>query len=94
MIKNLPEDFKFVEYETVWKYISSPVYQKDIEIDVFAKAPKDGYSVIVEVKNRDRKFSKEDAEFFIKKAGILIEIEKIEKLVCFVFSIKSNCMVG
>ncbi|MBF0120230.1 MAG: hypothetical protein HQK79_15450 [Desulfobacterales bacterium] len=87
MTFNLPKDFKFAEYESVWKYMTSPIDKNPIEIDIFAKAPKNDYSLIVEVKNRDIKFNKEDAENFLKKANLLVDIEKINKSIFFVFSI-------
>ncbi|QTA77920.1 NTP hydrolase p-loop-containing [Desulfonema limicola] len=86
MISNLPEDFQFAEYETVWSYSSSPVYKKDIQIDIFAKAKDSEYSLIGEVKHRRAKFSVQEAEIFVKKAGELKKLEHIEKTVLFVFS--------
>ena len=88
MMNNLPEDFKFVEYKTVWKYTASPVLKKSFEIDVFARAEKDEYSLIGEVKNRLIPFSKDEAIIFLNKAHELIELEDVGKNLLFVYSIK------
>jgi len=87
MLNGLPEDFEFAEYESVWSYSASPVYKRDIQIDVFAKAKEDEYSLIGEVKHRKARFSVKEAEEFVKKAGELMELEGIEKAALFVFSI-------
>jgi len=87
MMQNLPADFRFSEFESVWSYKSSPVHRKDIQIDVFARAASGNYSLIGEVKNREKeKFSLREAESFREKAVILTELEKVEKSVLFVFS--------
>ena len=66
MINNLPEDFSFVEYETIWSYTASPVHKKNIQIDVFARATDDSqYTLIGEVKNRKAKFSVKEAKHFL-----------------------------
>ncbi len=89
MTENLPGDFQFMEYESVWRYYASPVDKSELEIDVFARAGKDEYSIIGEVKNREtKKFSEEEAAAFLKKMEELKEMEKIEKAVGFVFSPK------
>ena len=86
MMQNLPDDFKFMEYETVWSYHGSPVHKKNIEIDIFARASS-GYSLIGEVKNRDStRFSKAEAQEFLKKANTMIELETIRQSALFVFS--------
>ncbi|KPA13334.1 hypothetical protein MHK_006465 [Candidatus Magnetomorum sp. HK-1] len=38
MMNNLPDDFEFVHYQSVWKYTASPVLKNSFEIDVFAEA--------------------------------------------------------
>ncbi len=87
LMHNLPPDFRFSEFESVWSYKFSPVHKKDIQIDVFARAKPGEYSLIGEVKNREKeKFSRKEAESFREKAGILTELEKVEKAVLFVFS--------
>ncbi len=89
MMENLPADFQFVEYESVWRYCASPVDKRELEIDVFARAGEDEYSIIGEVKNRETKtFSKDEAIGFLKKMEELKEKEGIEKAVGFVFSLK------
>lgn len=87
VMHNLPEDFVFTEFESVWSYRSSPVHKKEIQIDVLARAKAGYYSVIGEVKNREtEKFSYDEAVRFGEKAGILKESENIGKAVLFVFS--------
>ncbi|KPA13395.1 hypothetical protein MHK_006397 [Candidatus Magnetomorum sp. HK-1] len=88
MMNNLPKDFHFVSYQSVWKYTASPVLKRSLEIDVFARAESNEYSLIGEVKNRMSPFSKAEADAFKNKAGTLIKIEQIEKFVLFVYSIK------
>jgi len=87
MMHNLPEDFEFTEFESVWSYRSSPVHKKEIQIDVFARAKAGSYSMIGEVKNREtEKFSYDEAVRFGEKAEILKESENIGNAVLFVFS--------
>ncbi|MBT3388641.1 MAG: hypothetical protein HN417_11965 [Desulfobacula sp.] len=86
MMENLPKDFKFVEYETVWSYNAAVPHKKDIKIDILA-VTSSGYSLIGEIKNRKNTlFSKDETEQFLKKAETAIELENIEKVVLFVFS--------
>ncbi|MCP4692886.1 MAG: hypothetical protein GY859_32890, partial [Desulfobacterales bacterium] len=87
MTENLPGDFRFVEYESVWRYCASPVDKSELEIDILARAGEDEYSIIGEVKNREsRTFSEKEAAAFLKKMAELKEKEAIEKVVGFVFS--------
>ena len=99
MTHNLPEDFTFVEYEHVWSYKTARADKRDIQIDLFARAPStssgqaastgsgQAYSLIGEVKNRDTKaFSRTEAQEFVRKAGQLREMEQVEKTALFVFS--------
>ncbi|MCP4109385.1 MAG: hypothetical protein GY749_28320 [Desulfobacteraceae bacterium] len=86
MLKNLPEDFTFAEYKTVWSWSASLTDSRSIQIDIFARAAHDEYSLIGEVKNRKSKFSVKEAEDFVKKAGELMNTEKVQKAVLFVFS--------
>jgi len=86
MISNLPDDFIFVQYLSVWSYTASPIHKRDIQIDIFAKAQKDHYSLIGEVKNRKAKFTLKEAQDFLDKANELKQLEKISKAVIFVFS--------
>ncbi len=86
--RNLPDDFRFVDYESVWSYTGSPIEKRDIQVDVFARAKPQEYTVIGEVKNRDvRKFSRQEAEGFLEKMRELADIEKIGMRVGFVFSV-------
>jgi hypothetical protein len=88
MMNNLPHDFKFVHYQSVWKYTASPVLKKSFEMDVFARALEDQYSLIGEVKNRLSAFSATEATEFISKANQLIQLENVGKHLLFVYSIK------
>ena len=84
---NLPQDFQFVEYEHVWSYKTARADKRDIWIDLFARAGKEQYSLIGEVKNRTTKpFSAAEAAEFVQKAQTLQEREQVEKAVLFVFS--------
>jgi hypothetical protein len=86
MIHNLPEDFSFVEYDTIWSYTASPVHKKNIQIDVFARAQDDQYTLIGEVKNRKAKFSLKEAKEFFNKATEVKKMENVDKALFFVFS--------
>ncbi|KPA19102.1 hypothetical protein MHK_000673 [Candidatus Magnetomorum sp. HK-1] len=86
MINNLPEDFKFVEYLSVWPYTASPTHKKSIQVDILAHAKDSDYSIIGEVKNRQKKFSLKEAKDFLDKAACLRELEKLKKSIVFVFS--------
>jgi len=86
MIKNLPDDFCFVEYSTIWSYSASPVHKKEIQVDIFAQAKEDEYSLIGEVKNRKAKFSLKEAQSFFEKASEVKKRENMDKTVLFVFS--------
>ncbi len=86
MMENLPIDFEFAEYKSVWSYVASPVHKRDIQIDLFARAAPHDYSLIGEVKNRETmKFSLEEATLFVKKAVELRELEQVGKALLFVF---------
>ncbi|MCP4403027.1 MAG: hypothetical protein GY801_37695 [bacterium] len=85
--QNLPEDFYFVDYNSVWKYKTIPTEKRELEIDIFAKASEEDYSLIGEVKNRDtKKFTRDEAERFLQKTKQLIKRENLAKAVPFVFS--------
>ncbi|VEN73993.1 conserved hypothetical protein [Candidatus Desulfarcum epimagneticum] len=86
MMSNLPDDFEFVEYSTLWSYSASPVHKKDIQVDVFAQAGGDAYSLIGEVKNRKKKFSLTEARAFFAKASEVKKLENLDKTLFFVFS--------
>ncbi|MCP5102729.1 MAG: hypothetical protein GY950_05100 [bacterium] len=77
--RNLPPDFEFCEYRSVWSYRFAPETTGGFSVDIFApsKSP-DDYSIIGEVKNRDtRKFSLDEVLSFEQKLG---EIKKTENL--------------
>jgi len=84
----LPGDFNFREYSRVWKYNSSPEYAKDFSVDIFARAQSPGdYSIIGEVKSRDlKKFSKDEVVQFLGKFEEIKKVEKLERVVAFIFS--------
>ncbi|RLC11916.1 MAG: hypothetical protein DRI57_18305 [Deltaproteobacteria bacterium] len=86
-VRNLPDDFEFTEYESVWSYNSPPLHEPEFQTDIFAKAGNDEYSLIWEVKNRKVKFSVKEAEKFREKAGELMKLENVDKAVLFVFSV-------
>jgi len=87
IMQNLPEDFRFTEFKSVWSYKSAPIHKRDIQIDVFAISQPGSFSMIGEVKNRENeKFSRDEALAFKEKAATLIELETVEKPVLFVFS--------
>ena len=88
IMNHLPDHFEFVQYQSVWKYTASPVLKKSFEIDIFAKALDDQYSLIGEVKNRLSPFSVVEANEFIEKAMQLIQLENVKKHILFVYSIK------
>jgi len=86
-VMNLPDDFEFVEYEKVWSYHTPPLHEPEFQTDILARAGKDGYSLIWEVKNRKAKFSVREAEDFVKKAEELMRLENLDRAVLFVFSV-------
>ncbi len=88
MTANLPADFRFVDYESVWTYRSSPIEKRDLLIDIYARAGAGEYAVIGEVKCRDtKKFSKAEAEEFLEKIELLKLLEPVPKSVNIVFSL-------
>ena len=87
MTLNLPDDFRFAEYESVRQCHSPPLHRPEFQLDILARAGDEEYSLIWEVKHREtKKFSVGEAEEFLEKAGELIRIEGITKYVLIVFS--------
>lgn len=86
MLCNLPEDFAFAEYHSVNPYLSPPLNQPEFQIDLLARAEPGHYSLIIEIKNREAKFSLPEAQAFVDKAQAVIRLEQIEKAVLLVFS--------
>ncbi len=87
MLQNLPADFEFAQYETVWPYHSPPLYEPAFQIDLFAKAKPKSYSLIGEVKHRQNtKFSLKEAQDFLGKVQALLQLESLENYLLFVFS--------
>jgi hypothetical protein len=87
MTENLPDDFEFVKYKTVWRYTGSVILNRNFEIDIFADADEGQYSLIGEVKNRIGSFNEKEAENFLNKARELIEMEDVKKRVLFVLCV-------
>jgi hypothetical protein len=85
----LPGDFDFCDYSRVWRYHSSPEYNRVFTVDIFARAENPGdYSIIGEVKSREaRKFSKEEAIEFERKFEQVKKLENIDRAVGFIFSL-------
>jgi hypothetical protein len=46
-------------------YPSPPLHEPEFQIDIFARAKENEYSLIWEVKNRKAKFSVKEAEEFV-----------------------------
>ncbi len=87
MMRNLPDDFRFAEYESVRPYHSPPLYKPEFQLDIFAMAKEEEYSLIWEVKHRKTtKFSLVEAKEFMRKAQKLVRLEGIGKYALFVFS--------
>ncbi len=85
MFQNLPGDFDFTEFKTVWTYSASPVHKRSFQVDLLARARRGNYSLVGEVKNRRKKFSIKEAEEFLEKAKALRELEQLEKALTFVY---------
>jgi hypothetical protein len=88
--RNLPPDFDFCEYGSVWTYRTAVEYTKGLSVDILARAKSPGdYSIIGEVKNRDtKKFSKDEAAAFLVKLDTIGEKENLDRVTGFVFSRK------
>lgn len=86
----LPGDFNFCTYSSVWRYNYAPLYAQSINIDLFARATSpDDYSIVGEVKNRETKaFTKEEAITFLNKLTEIKKVEKLERVIGFIFSLK------
>ncbi len=83
---NLPKDFRFVEYSFLWSYKLARQDQRDMWIDVFARATEKEYSLISEIKYREKPhFSLEEVEEFVQKAQALQEQEHLTRTILFVF---------
>jgi hypothetical protein len=84
----LPGDFDFCDYSRVWKYHSSPEYARVFTVDIFARSVNPGdYSIIGEVKNREvKKFSLDEIKEFEAKFAEIKKLEKLERVVGFIFS--------
>ncbi len=87
MLKNLPTDFRFGEYKTVWSYSAALPHRRDIQVDILAQAKRaEDYSLIGEVKNREQtRFTVVEARQFLEKAQAVIELEHLARVALFVF---------
>jgi hypothetical protein len=86
MIHNLPEDFEFTRYESVWSYYGTAQGRPDFQIDLLACAPK-GPSLIGEIKNRENDpFDGPEVHDFLDKMATLKEIEQLTDALGFVYS--------
>jgi hypothetical protein len=85
---NLPVDFNFTKYSSVWRYDTSPEHGRCFNVDIFACSQSPGdYSIIGEVKSRDlRKFSKDEVIECERKFAEVKKIEKIDRVIGFIFS--------
>ncbi len=89
---NLPGDFNFCEYSRVWSYRYAPEFSAGFDIDVYAiprSCSSTDYTIAGEVKSRDtKKFSVDEVLEFERKLEYLKEIEKIDRVLGFIFSRK------
>ncbi|KPA17719.1 hypothetical protein MHK_002071 [Candidatus Magnetomorum sp. HK-1] len=77
--KNLKEHFEFIHYERVWSYKAAPSFKSDFQVDIFALAAKENYSLIGEVKCRStKKFTLSEAKSFMDKISEIIRLEKLD----------------
>lgn len=86
--QNLPIDFEFCEYQSVWTYRTALYQGKGLSVDILARARVSGnYSIIGEVKNRDtKKFSRDEAVAFLAKLEAIKEKENLTPVAGFIFS--------
>jgi hypothetical protein len=84
----LPGDFQFCDYSRLWKYHSSPAYGRVFSVDIFARSVHaEDYSIIGEVKNRDKKkFSAAELKEFESKFAEIKKRENLERVIGFIFS--------
>ncbi len=88
--RNLPADFDFCPYQSVWRYNATIEYGSALSVDILARAKTPGfYSIIGEVKNRDtKKFSKDEVVAFLDKFAKIKEKENLSPVIGFIFSRK------
>lgn len=86
MLQNLPADFGFVPYESVWSYHGAAQGRPDFQVDLFAR-PKEGLSIIGEIKYRDNDpFDAPEAQAFLNKMATLQQLEHVTDALGFVYS--------
>ncbi len=89
LVQNLPDGFRFMEYQSVWSYKGSPIHRRDMQVDILARAksgtqagikpgsPPENWSLIGEVKNQEQdRFSSVAVETFLEKMKVVLELEK------------------
>ncbi len=88
--QNLPPDFEFCRYESVWNYRFAPECGKSFSVDILARAKNtDNYTIVGEVKNRKgKKFSKDEAAAFEEKLAEIKKQENLNRVQGFIFSRK------
>ncbi|MCP4402691.1 MAG: hypothetical protein GY801_35995, partial [bacterium] len=91
MIHNLPEDFQFAAYDSVWSYYGTAQGRPDFQVDIFAHAADtaavDTTAIIGEIKNRDNTpFTGPEAQAFLEKITTLKQMEQIADALGFVYS--------
>ena len=96
MIHNLPEDFHFVNYASVWSYYGTAQGRPDFQVDIFAYAadaaeavgpPAGAPAIIGEIKNRaNDPFTGPEAQTFLEKMATLQQLEHVTDAIGFVFS--------
>ncbi|MCP4405521.1 MAG: hypothetical protein GY801_50490, partial [bacterium] len=91
MIHNLPEDFQFVAYDSVWSYHGTAQGRPDFQVDIFAHAADTAAvgttAIIGEIKNRDNTpFTDPEAQAFLEKMATLKQMEQIADALGFVYS--------
>jgi len=89
MIQNLPEEFEFVEYESVWSYYGTAQGRPDFQVDIWAR-PKEAVgatAIVGEIKNRDNApFTGPEAQTFLEKIATLQQLEQVTDAIGFVYS--------
>ncbi|MCP4147473.1 MAG: hypothetical protein GY757_06960 [bacterium] len=86
--RNLPPDFEFCRYTSVWNYRFAPQCAKSFSVDILARAKNtQDYSIVGEVKNRERKkFSKDEAVALEGKLAEIKKQENLNRVLGFIFS--------
>lgn len=97
MIHNLPKDFQFGPYGSVWSYHGTAQGRPDFQVDIFAYAadaaagaPAEAVgttAIIGEIKNRENApFTEPEAQAFLEKMATLQQLEQITDALGLVYS--------